>query len=249
MASVITNGNAGGSVKKTSAAISDANSKTKAAQNLASSTSKNTAELANKLGSYEQQENARQLASQNKVYTTSEVNQIKQDLKNNLYGRTGGNGDDGSKGEAEEPVTSASISNALANYWKQQNNTARTNALNALAKRLNLNIANYENELSNVDQNYQALINANEVSKYKARSALRESQANRGVLDSGLGRQEALNQYTNYANQNVGIQTQREADKQTIRNAIASLKADYESDKAEIENQYNNALLQLMANE
>ena len=62
------------------------------------------------------------------------------------------------------------------------------------------------------DQDYQDLKNQSEVNRYKARSSLRESLANRGAMDSGVGRQAYLNLDTNYGNalNRIGLQQRRE---------------------------------------
>lgn len=146
------------------------------------------------------------------------------------YGSSGG-GDDGS-------ARLQALRNAI-----EQSRDAR---LKALLKSLNLNIDTYENELGNLDRNYQNLIDQSEVERYKTRNYIREALANRGQMDSGYGRQEAMNSDIKYGNTINGIKAQREADRNTIRNAIASLKANYENDKANVNDQYNNSLLQLM---
>ena len=55
--------------------------------------------------------------------------------------------------------------------------------------------------------------------------ALRETQANRGALDSGAGRQESLDMSTNYSNRLNQINLQEQAEADAIRRAIADVRS------------------------
>ena len=131
----------------------------------------------------------------------------------------------------------------LAKYYQDQNEKARQDALSALAERLKAQEGIYNGYMDQTNEAYQGLINQSEVSRYKNRASLREALSNRGQLDSGLGRQEALYTSTQGANQTYGILRDRENARQDIRNSIAQLKASGEEEKANINNAYNESAL------
>lgn len=139
----------------------------------------------------------------------------------------------------------------LIDYYRQQNENARKSALDAIEARLKTQMGIYENQFGQMNDNYDSLINQAEVNYYKSRSALRESLANRGQLDSGLGRQEALNLGVARGNELGNINRQRQKAHDDYNNSIASLKAEAEADKATINNQYatelRNAIAQILA--
>lgn len=62
------------------------------------------------------------------------------------------------------------------------------------------------------DQDYQDLRNQSEVNRYKARGTLRQSLADRGAMDSGIGRQAYVSLANNYDNalNKIGLQQKRE---------------------------------------
>lgn len=83
----------------------------------------------------------------------------------------------------------------------------------------------YQGQLDALPGTYQPLKNQSEVERYKAMRALRETQANRGALDSGAGRQESLDMSTNYSNRLNQINLQEQAEADAIRRAIADVKS------------------------
>ena len=83
----------------------------------------------------------------------------------------------------------------------------------------------YQGQLDALPGTYQPLKNQSEVERYKAMRALRETQANRGALDSGAGRQENLDMSTNYSNRLNQINLQEQAEADAIRRAIADVKS------------------------
>lgn len=83
----------------------------------------------------------------------------------------------------------------------------------------------YQGQLDALPGTYQPLKNQSEVERYKAMRALRETQANRGALDSGAGRQENLDMSTNYSNRLNQINLQEQAEADAIRRAIADVRS------------------------
>lgn len=134
--------------------------------------------------------------------------------------------------------------NELLDYFKDRNEEARNSAISAIMQRLNTLKGMYGTQMDDLDEEYQNLINQNEVQRYKSKGAIREALANRGQLDSGLGRQEQLYLDTKYGNQTSNLKAQKQKAKQDIQNLINQAIAEAEADKAETNNAYNNALLQ-----
>ena len=83
----------------------------------------------------------------------------------------------------------------------------------------------YQGQLDAPPGTYQPLKNQSEVERYKAMRALRETQANRGALDSGAGRQESLDMSTNYSNRLNQINLQEQAEADAIRRATADVRS------------------------
>lgn len=130
----------------------------------------------------------------------------------------------------------------LANYYKQQNEQAKKTALDAIDARLKANTDLYNNQMPQVDAAYQKLIDQNELSRYRTQASIREALANRGQLDSGLGRQEMLNATAkNSANLN-NIKLERQGARNDIQNAIAQLNAQANEDRANVNATYTQAL-------
>lgn len=139
----------------------------------------------------------------------------------------------------------------LIDYYKAQNENARKSAIDAIEARLKTQLGLYENQFGEMNDNYDSLINQAEVNYYKSKGKMREALANRGQLDSGLGRQETLNLNIARGNELSNINRQRQKAHDDYNNSIASLKAEAEADKATVNNQYANelraALAQIMA--
>ena len=139
----------------------------------------------------------------------------------------------------------------LIDYYKAQNENARKSAIDAIEARLKTQLGLYENQFGEMNDNYDSLINQAEVNYYKSKGRMREALANRGQLDSGLGRQETLNLNIARGNELSNINRQRQKAHDDYNNSIASLKAEAEADKATVNNQYANelraALAQIMA--
>lgn len=137
----------------------------------------------------------------------------------------------------------------LADYYKQQNDEAKNAALKAIQDRLKANTDMYNTELKNSNNAYQNLINQNEVNGYRTQASIREALANRGQLDTGLGRQEMLNATaSNTANLN-NINLEKQSAANNIQNLIAQLKAQATEDEANVKSTYTQALADWVANQ
>ena len=109
------------------------------------------------------------------------------------------------------------------------------NQLNTLKNSVSQLLNSYQTSQNALNQQLDADVNQNEVERYKAQRALRETLANRGALNSGAGRQEALNMSNAYSNRQNAIQQAYNTNMNDLRNnANASL--------AEIDLAYNDAL-------
>ena len=134
----------------------------------------------------------------------------------------------------------------LLDYYKTQNESARLSAIDAIKNRLSANTNAYNNQMTGLKDQYQALRNQSEVERYKARNVLREDQANKGQLGSGYGRQEQLMMNTQFGNAINSINAQEQSAKNEIQNQIQQLKADAAADENEVNNQYSQTLANLL---
>lgn len=164
------------------------------------------------------------------VYNTSNV-------RNKLLGK-----DEPTKQPTKTTYTSPNYYNMLANYYKQQNDAAKKAALASIEAQLKANVDMYNQQLPQVNDAYQKLINQNEVNRYRTQASIREALANRGQLDTGLGRQEMLNATANNASNLNNILLERQGARNDIQNAIAQLNAQATKDKANVESTYTQAL-------
>ena len=136
----------------------------------------------------------------------------------------------------------ASYSQSLFDYFKEKNEKARQTSLNAIMSKLKMGEQQYNSNINDISDQYQALRNQSEVERYKSQRAMREALANRGQLDSGFGRQEQLTLDTQYGNAINSLNSQEVKAKSDVKNLIAQLRAEAEQEKAEIENRYNTAI-------
>lgn len=171
----------------------------------------------------------------------NETNNWGQPTSDNTKTPSGGGGN---PRQTIENLTTNGYYDQLLDYFKDKNEEARNSAIAAIMQRLNTLKGMYGTQMEDLDEEYQKLINQNEVQRYKSKGAIREALANRGQLDSGLGRQEQLYLDTKYGNQTSNLKAQKQKAKQDIQNLINQAIAEAEADKAETNNAYNNALLQ-----
>lgn len=112
--------------------------------------------------------------------------------------------------------------------------------LAALEAQLKQGLADYDAQINALDPIYQQYRNQSEVQKYKAKDSLRESLANRGALDSGLGRQEMLNLQSNYGNNLNNINMQYQAEVDSLNRAKQALNDEAAAQRIQIENNLEN---------
>jgi len=133
----------------------------------------------------------------------------------------------------------------LTNYYKQLYEDAKQQELDNITNRLNSTITGYNQNLTDLNNNYQNLINTNETNRYRTQRAMREAQANRGQLDTGLSRSENLYMDSNYNNNLNNILTQRESDRSAIKQKIADATNTANEDKAKVVQNYANKVAKL----
>ena len=159
----------------------------------------------------------------------------------------GGSGSGGSAGGTSGATGTAGTSD----YYSQlmaaidaQKQAAKDAQYASLAAQLNRGLNDYDAQLKSLDPVYQNYRNQSEVERYKAQRSLRESLANRGALDSGVGRQEMLNLDTNYGNNLNAINMQYQAEVDAINRAKQALKDEAEFQKIQIGSNLDNTGLQ-----
>lgn len=145
-------------------------------------------------------------------------------------------GSDGDKG-------SSYYDDLMAAFMKQ-NEDSRQAAIDAILSNLDAVKGTYKNQIQSIINEYQDLIDQNEVAKDRARRTIRENQANRGQLDSGMGRQEQLEMNIGYDNATSNLKSARESAINEIMSLIAQAESEANTNKATINNNYNNALLE-----
>ena len=141
-------------------------------------------------------------------------------------------------------VESQSFYDDLMAAFLEMNEAARQDAIDAILKNLDAVKGTYKDQIQQTIDEYAKLVNQNEVAKDRARRVVKENQANRGQLDSGMGRQERLNLDIGYDNKTADLNAARQQAVNEIYNLIAQAEAEAASNKASINNQYDNAILQ-----
>ena len=162
------------------------------------------------------------------------------DIANSVNQSSGG----GSSSGGGDGYSSHDYYAELLAEFQKQSAAARDAAIAAIMKNLEATKGTYNNQIAEVKDQYGRLIDENEVKKYQARRVIRENQANRGQLDSGLGRQEQLNMNIGYDNQTSNLSSSRTRAVNDIMNLITQAEAEAENNKANIMNNYANQLLQ-----
>jgi len=170
----------------------------------------------------------------------------------NIYGNSNNNSTPAtSSGGGGGGGGSTSYSAPVNNYYNdflaafsEQSAAARDEAIRAIMKNLDTVKGTYNNQIADVSDQYDRLVNENEVKKDRARRIIRENQANRGQLDSGLGRQELLNMNIGYDNITSNLNAARRKAINDIYNRITQAEAEAETNKANVRNNYANSMLQ-----
>ena len=148
------------------------------------------------------------------------------------------NGGDGSS------VDTSSYYDDLMAAFMEMNSANREAALEAILQNLDAVKGTYKQQIQDVNDEYDKLVNENEVKKDRARRVIRENQANRGQLDSGMGRQEMLDMNIGYDNITTNLKAAREKAVNEIYNLITQAEAEANTNKANVNNSYQNALLE-----
>ena len=143
----------------------------------------------------------------------------------------------GGSAGGSQPVTQ-SYNDALQDAIAAQAQAKRDAQIAALDAQLKRGIGDYDAQIAALDPIYQGYRNQSEVGRYKAQKALRENQANRGALDSGLGRQEILDLNTNYGNNLNAINLQYQAEVDALNRAKQSLNDEYGLQRYQIESDF-----------
>lgn len=128
--------------------------------------------------------------------------------------------------------------------FMEQNAAARDEALKAIMSNLEAVKGTYKSNIQSVVDDYQKLIDESEVNRYRTRTRVKEDQANRDQLNSGLGRQERLTIDTNYDNNVSNLKSAREKAIAEIMNLLAQAESEAYANRANVLNNYNNAALQ-----
>lgn len=128
---------------------------------------------------------------------------------NSNYGGGGGGYSSGGGGSYAE------ASNPFGDYLaalQAQRDAAIAEANGLLDEQGRLAEQRYALQKEASDQDYQDLRNQSEVNRYKARGSLRQSLADRGAMDSGIGRQAYVSLANNFDNalNKIGLQQKRE---------------------------------------
>lgn len=132
----------------------------------------------------------------------------------------------------------------LLEAFMNESKAARDSMINAIMANLDSIKGTYRGQIQDITDEYDRLVNENEVRKDRARRVIRENQANRGQLDSGLGRQEQLNMNIGYDNITSNLNSARTKAVNDILALIAQAEAEAETNKANANNNYANSLLQ-----
>jgi hypothetical protein len=143
----------------------------------------------------------------------------------------------GGSAGGSQPATQ-SYNDALQDAIAAQAQAKRDAQIAALDAQLKRGIGDYDAQIAALDPIYQGYRNQSEVERYKAQKALRENQANRGALDSGLGRQEILDLNTNYGNNLNAINLQYQAEVDALNRAKQSLNDEYGLQRYQIESDF-----------
>ena len=149
-----------------------------------------------------------------------------------------------STGSTASGTTAADYNDMLQAAIAAQRQAALNQQIQALDAQLNRGLADYDAQIKALDPVYQGYRNQSEVERYKAQRSLRESQANRGALDSGVGRQEMLNLNTNYGNNLNAINLQYQAEVDALNRAKQALTDEANLQKAQLTSETEIAGLQ-----
>lgn len=121
---------------------------------------------------------------------------------------------------------------ALVNAQKQA-------ALAQLKAAVQKQVSGYNEQIAGLEPQYQGLRSRSEVERYKSQKALRESLANSGELSGGQGRQDLLNLQNAYASRLNELNSQQQAQVDSLSRAIAEAKSQGDLQAAMLAAQYD----------
>lgn len=146
-----------------------------------------------------------------------------------------------------------SMGNAI-NSWKQNAgnsgyqrspeidalvNAQKQSALAQLKSAIEKQVSGYNEQIAGLEPQYQGLRSQSEVERYKSQKALRESLANSGELSGGQGRQDLLNLQNAYASRLNELNSQQQAQVDSLSRAIADARSQGDLQAAMLEAQYD----------
>ena len=134
--------------------------------------------------------------------------------------------------------------NQIRSYYQSLSDDALENLISSIQSRLGSAKSAYNNQIDDVNSQLDNLINQSEVERHKNRKAMRTALANKGQLDSGLGRFETLFNDINSGNRVTNLNSQRAQAINEIKNLITQAEAQANSDIASAKNNSANQMLQ-----
>ena len=176
-------------------------------------------------------------------------------VKNVYSSGTGGDGGTRYSGSSSAASTGSDYNLGYLDYLSAAmaaRAQAIANANAALDKQGSAIEQRYKNQMNEVGQDYQKLKNQSELNRYKSLRSLRETQANRGLLNSGAGRQENLNVNATYGNalNEIGMQEQNELNRiqQAINEMWAQIATQKAQNEASISGDFTSGLISALSN-
>lgn len=131
---------------------------------------------------------------------------------------------------------------ALRDEFKKRQEAEYNTRADAIAKRLNATNEAYDAQQRSAEQQAQSDINANEVGKFRALRNLDESQANRGIRESGQARQENLMANAKYDSNRTAINNNLQSVINNIATSRNQASADAEAEKYNARNAMDTAI-------
>lgn len=160
-------------------------------------------------------------------------------------------------------VGGGSMGNAI-NSWKQNAgnsgyqrspeidalvNAQKQAALAQLKSAIEKQVSGYNEQIAGLEPQYQQLRNQSEVERYKSNQAMRESLANSGEISGGQGRQDLLNLQNAYASRLNELNSQQQAQVDSLSRAIADARSQGDLQAAMLAAQYDAQAAELGLND
>lgn len=174
---------------------------------------------------------------------TNENNVVEEEVGNGSQYGDYGYGSKGS-GKGVEGEGGGSQSDILS-YLRSLSEDNLQNIINSILARLTATKGAYNNQIDDVNAQMDEEKNASEVERYRNSRRMRTSLANKGQLDSGLGRFESLYNNINSGNRVADIESRRNSMVNEIRNLITQAEAQANSDISSAQNSIAQQLINL----